>query len=87
MFCYNLILNLNFIYLYYFFVWNNLEILFYNFSSGLTFLTPYSQYKLLKYHNYILKKMNVENEEEVLSFTHNPFNEENEVELINVILD
>ena len=31
--------------------------------------------------------MNVENEEEVLSFTHNPLNEENEVELINVILD
>lgn len=87
MFCYNLILNLNFIYLYYFFVWNNLEILFYNFSSVLTFLTPYSQYKLLKYHNYILKKMNVENEEEVLSFTHNPLNQENEVELINVILD
>jgi len=81
----NFIFNLNFIYLYYLFCWNNLEILFYNFSTVLTFLIPYSHYKIMKYHNKVIKDMNTENEEEVLSFTHNPLN--NEVELINVILD
>ena len=87
LFYYNLIFNLNFIYLYYFFVWNNLEIIFYNFSTVLTFLIPYSHYKLMKYHNKVIKDMNIANEEEVLSFTHNPLNNENEIELINVIID
>jgi len=83
----NLIFNLNFIFLYYIYVWNNLEIIFYNFSTVLTFLLPYSHYRLIKLHNRIIKDMNKGNEEEVLSFTHNPLSNENEIELINVIID
>tara|TARA_B100001996_G_scaffold326592_1_gene273066 strand:- start:256 stop:381 length:126 start_codon:yes stop_codon:yes gene_type:complete len=41
----------------------------------------------MKYHNKVIRDMNIANEEEVLSFTHNPLNGENEIELINVILD
>ena len=81
------IFNLNFIFLYYIFVWNNLEIIFYNFSTVLTFLIPYSHYKIKKHHNRVIRYMNTQNEEEVLSFTHNPLNNENEIELINVIID
>ena len=71
----------------YFFVWNNLEIIFYNLSTVLTFLIPYSHYKIMKHHNKVIKDMNITNEEEVLSITHNPLNNENEIELINVIID
>jgi len=84
----NLIFNLHFVFLYYIFLWNNLEIIFYNFSTVLTFLIPYSHYKMLKHHNIVIRDMNAENEEEVLSFIHNPLlNNGYEIELINVIID
>tara|TARA_B100000035_G_scaffold178043_1_gene151804 strand:- start:6744 stop:7532 length:789 start_codon:yes stop_codon:yes gene_type:complete len=85
-FLYNIIFNSNFIYLYYIFEWNFFETLFYNLSTFFSFLLPYTHYKLMKFHNEIIIDMNAENEEEVLSFTHNPLVNQ-DVELVNVIID
>lgn len=77
----------NFLYLYYCLVWNKLSILFYNFGVFFTFITPYFHYKLLKNHNKIIRIMNIENEEQILSFSFNPLNEEKMVEMVNVIIE
>ena len=79
--------SLNFIFCYYWLMWNNLQIIFYNFTVFLTFITPYFHYKLMKSHNKILRNLNRDNEEEILSFNHNPLNEHKMTELVNVIID
>ena len=88
----SIIYNLNFIYFYYIFVWNNISVLFLNFTTVLTFTAPYTHYKLIKNHNKIISNMNNENEQEILSFNHNPLSnienqQENKVEMINVIIE
>lgn len=88
----SILYNLNFVYFYYIFVWNNISILFLNFVTVCTFLTPYFHYKLIKNHNKIIINMNNENEEEVMSFNHNPLinienQVENKIEMINVIIE
>jgi hypothetical protein len=55
-------------------------------------IEPFMYYKLIKKHNNIIKRMNAENEEEVMSFEHNPIIEHrllltDEVELRNIIIE
>ena len=84
-FIFSLIFNLNFLYIYYIFSFSHLEILFYNFTTVLTFIIPYNHYRMLKLHNKTVQKMNIENEEEVLSFSLNPLINDN-IELRNIII-
>jgi len=79
--------SFHFIFCYYCLMWNNLQIIFYNFIVFLTFITPYFHYKLMKTHNKILRDLNRDNEEEILSFNHNPLNEHKITELVSVIIE
>lgn len=67
-----LLFNLQFVIYYYLFVFNSLPVLFLNIITPITFLIPYSHYKLIKYHDRIVNNINIANEGEVLSFYHNP---------------
>lgn len=64
--------NLQFIIYYYIFVWNDLSIFYINFISFTSLFTPITYYGLIKTHNKLIIKMNMENPEEILSFTQNP---------------
>ena len=84
--------SLQFIIWYYILVWNQQPILFLNLASFLSMIEPFMYYKLIKKHNKIIKYLNQENEEEVVSFEHNPIMEHqslltNDVELRNIIIE
>ena len=82
--------SLQFIIWYYILVWNEQPILFLNVASFISMIEPFMYYKLIKKHNKIIKNMNDENEEEILSFEPNPLMERgylNGVELRNIIIE
>ncbi len=85
----SIFISINFLYLYYFFIWNDLQMLFYNFSTAFTFIAPYINYLLMKKHNSVLKEMNFANEEQILSYTSNPLlqnNSEENFHALNIII-
>ena len=84
--------SVQFILWYYILVFNEQPILFLNIASFISMIEPFMYYKLIKKHNNIIKRMNAENEEEVMSFEHNPIIEHrllltDEVELRNIIIE
>ena len=82
--------SLQFIIWYYILVWNEQPILFLNVASFISMIEPFMYYKLIKKHNKIIKNMNEENEEEILSFQPNPLIESgylNHLELRNIIIE
>ena len=84
--------SVQFILWYYILVFNEQPILFLNVVSFISMIEPFMYYKLIKKHNNIIKRMNEENEEEVMSFEHNPIIEHHllltdEVELRNIIIE
>ena len=84
--------SVQFILWYYILVFNEQPILFLNIASFISMIEPFMYYKLIKKHNNIIKRMNEENEEEVMSFEHNPIIEHHllltdEVELRNIIIE
>lgn len=83
------IVSINFLYLYYFFIWNDYPMIFYNLSTVFTFITPYVNYLLMVKHNKILLEINFDNQEEILSYTNNPLLQDNRNEnfhALNIIL-
>ncbi len=92
-FCSCFFFSMQFIIWYYILVFNSQPISFLNVASAITMLEPFIYFILVKKHYKVIKYMNEEqNEEEILSYMHNPImNYEhilnNQLELRNIIID
>tara|TARA_Y100001958_G_scaffold136439_1_gene108257 strand:- start:204 stop:464 length:261 start_codon:yes stop_codon:yes gene_type:complete len=85
---------MQFIVWYYILVFTNNPIAYLNVISFLTMIDPFIYYTIVKKHNKIIKLMNDENQEEVLSYEENPLLDRNNdnilsrnFELRNIIIN
>jgi len=93
LFC-SILFSMQFIVWYYILVFTNNPIAYLNVISFLTMIDPFIYYIIVKKHNKIIKLMNDENQEEVLSYEENPLLDRNNdnilsrnFELRNIIIN
>ena len=92
-FCTCFLFSMQFIIWYYICVFNSHPIAFLNIASAITMLEPFMYYILIKKHDKTIEYMNeVENEQEILSYVHNPIMDyehilNNQIELQNIIIE
>ena len=89
-----ILFSMQFIIWYYILVFTNNSIAYLNVISFLAMVEPFLYYSLIKKHNNVIKLMNEENQEEVLSYEENPLLDRNNdnilrrnFELRNIIIN